>query len=502
MPQTLWDIVARQAQTRPDDVAFVARDGRLTFADVADATERAAAALYRLGIRPGDRVGASTRNGVQIVMAFLGAMRIGAVWVGLSRALAPVEKSRLLSAAGAVLYLGDDAGAPDITSTQGLRHALDFDSEWAALTALADDRAPEIAVDPFAPAAIGWTSGTSGRPKGAVHSQQGLLLPGAALGALWGPEARHGTALSLTIINPMILGPLLSLQAGATNVIMDATHASAVADWVERERVTTLMCVPTMLYDLVHEAAVLPAQLQTLHWPIVGGAHPAETVLSAYEAKFGVRPLGCYGLTEAPSVVSLAQPRDVGSSGPAAPHLTIRIVGDDDRVLCAGETGEISIGPRADGLWAGCYRPFLGYHDQPDATAAALKGDWLMTGDMGHLDASGNLFITGRRSELILRGGANIYPAEIEAVLQAMPGVAASAVIGRPDERLGETVVAFVEPATGTELTADAVHAFCAAHLAKYKIPSEVHVVNMFERTALGKINKASLRDALIPTVL
>ncbi len=501
MPETIWDMLARQARTRPDAEAFVARDGRLTFADVAQAAERAAAALYQLGVRPGDRIGASTRNGLQLVIAFLGAMRIGAVWVGLNRLLAPAEKSRLLGTAGAVLYLGDDAAAPEIVGTEGLRHTLDFDNEWTALTASCDDRAPEIAVDPFAPAAIGWTSGTSGQPKGAVHSQHGLLLPGAALGTLWGPEARHGTSLSLTIINPMILGPLLSLQAGATNIIMDVTHASGVAEWVEQERVTTLMCVPTMIYDLAHDAEVRSAQLQTLQWPIVGGAHPAEAVLTAYEAKFGVKPLGCYGLTEAPSVVSLAKPGDmgsVGSSGPAAPHLAIHIIGDNGQALTAGKTGEISIGPRTDGPWAGAYRSFLGYFGQAAATEAVRRGDWFMTGDLGHLDAAGNLFITGRRSELILRGGANIYPAEIEAVLQAMPEVAAAAVIGRPDERLGETVVAFVEPAAGADITPEAIRAFCEGQLARYKVPSEVYLVKAFERTGLGKINKIRLKDMIL----
>lgn len=502
MPETIWDMLARQAREKPAAEALVARDGRLTFADVAEATERAAAALYRLGVRPGDRIGASTRNGLQIVIAFLGAMRIGAVWVGLNRLLAPTEKAVLLSRVGAVLYLGDDVVVPDIANTRSLTHVLDFDDEWAALTARIGDRAPKINIDPFALAAIGWTSGTSGKPKGAMHSQHGLMLPSTALGALWGAEARHGTALSLTIINPMILGPLLSLQAGATNIIMDATHAGALAEWVEQERVTTLMCVPTMMYDLVHDISITPAQLRTLQWPIVGGAHPADTVLDGYEAKFGIRALGCYGLTEAPSVVSLVKPanlKSVGSSGSAAPHLSIRIVGDDNSTLGTGETGEISIGPRATGPWTGAYLPFLGYFGQPEATEAALKGDWFMTGDIGHLDESGNLFVTGRRSELILRGGANIYPAEIEEVLQAMPGVAAAAVVGRPDERLGETVSAFVEPARGAQLAPEAILSFCATRLARYKVPSEVHVVDALKRTAIGKIDKVFLQDQLNP---
>jgi acyl-CoA synthetase (AMP-forming)/AMP-acid ligase II len=159
--------------------------------------------------------------------------------------------------------------------------------------------------------------------------------------------------------------------------------------------------------------------------------------------------------------------------------------------------GEVCVGPADEGEWAGVYTPMLGYWGKPDATAEALRDGWLHTGDLGHLDERGNLFIADRRNDLIIRGGANVYPAEVERVLHAHPHVADCAVIGRPDARLGEIVVAFVQPVAGVELDREALAAHCRAELARYKVPVEWHPVDEFPRNAMRKIVKPELRRLL-----
>jgi len=213
-----------------------------------------------------------------------------------------------------------------------------------------------------------------------------------------------------------------------------------------------------------------------------GGADCPEAIRSAFEAKFGQPVLATYGLSEAPTVVAI-DPRDgrhvVGSSGRPLPHLTVRI--DDGGEICVGAADDR-------------YRLMLGYWQRPEATAEALAGGELHTGDLGLLDESGNLHVLERKSLVIIRGGANVYPAEVERVLLTAPGVGACAVLGVPDERLGERVVALLE---GGSIDEDAVRAHCLTSLARYKVPERFVVVDALPRNAMGKIIRADLPGLL-----
>jgi long-chain acyl-CoA synthetase len=204
-----------------------------------------------------------------------------------------------------------------------------------------------------------------------------------------------------------------------------------------------------------------------------------------------------YGLTEAPTAVTMTDPASApvaGSAGRALPHVRIVILDDHGREAAPGEVGEICVGPTLDGPWAGVYTTMLGYWNRPEASAAALQGGLLHTGDLGFLDADGELFVQDRRHDLVIRGGANVYPAEVERVLHDDPRVAACAVVGRPDERLGERVVAFVELAPGAVLDEDELRIHCTERLARYKVPEEFVFVDAFSRNAMGKIKKVELR--------
>lgn len=486
-PASVAHVFDRALAHDPTGEALVTRSRRLTYGELDRLADQAAQALRAMGAGPGDRVAASWPNEADVVVAFHGAMRLGAVWVGVNRALAPPEKQFLLDDSGASLLL-TDADLP------GTSVRLVSSGEWGAAVAAAPAEPPGVDVDPHAPAGIAYTSGTTGHPKGAVHSQHNLLTPGAVLVATRGYDEtlRKGDCFPFTVLNMAVLTTLLVSQAGGCSIVMDRMDAQGVAEWIRNERVTTWNGPPALLHSLATNDAVAAGDLASLTEVWTGGADCPEAIRSMFEAKFGLPVLATYGLSEAPTVVAI-DPRDgphvAGSSGRPLPHLAVRIRGGDGSVLATGETGEICVGAADDR-----YRLMLGYWERPDASAEALAGGELHTGDIGFLDTEGNLQVRDRKSLVIIRGGANVYPAEVERVLLEAPGVAASAVLGVPDERLGERVVAVVElsPAVAT-LDEDAVRAHCLANLAKYKVPERFVVVDAFPRNAMGKIIRKEL---------
>ncbi len=482
----------------PDRVALVTRSRRLTYADLDREADRAAHALRALGVGPGDRVAASLPNDAAVVVAFHGAMRLGAVWVGVNRALAAPEKRFLLEDSGAAVLLADD-DLGDLGDVGDLGVRVVGAAGWAAALDAAPDGPVGVDVDPDAPAGIAYTSGTTGRPKGAVHSQHTLLAPGAVLVETrgYGPDLRKGDCFPFTVLNMAVLTTLLVSQAGGCSIVMDRIDAEGVADWIHRERVTTWNGPPALLHDLATNPAVALSDLASLTEVWTGGADCPEAIRSRFEAKFGLPVVATYGLSEAPTVVAidpLAGHHVAGASGRPLPHLAVRIAGPDGATLPPGGTGEVCVGPApADGR----YRPMLGYWERPDATAEALAGGELRTGDVGVLDGEGYLHIRDRKSLVVIRGGANVYPAEVERVLLDAPGVAAAAVLGVPDERLGERVVAVVEPAAGVPFDPDAVRDHCLAHLARYKVPERLVAVERLPRNAMGKVIRADLPGLL-----
>ncbi len=471
----------------PDREALVTRARRLSYAELDGEADRAAHALHGLGVRTGDRVAASLPNDADVVIAFHGAMRLGAVWLGINRALAPPEKRYLLEDSGSTLLLCDD-DLPDLgVRTVGL-------DGWRAAVEASGGGPIGIDVDPLAPAGIAYTSGTTGHPKGAVHSQHNLLAPGTVLveSRDYGAELRKGDCFPFTVLNMAVLTTLLVSQAGGCSIVMDRIDAEGVAEWIRDERVTTWNGPPALLHSLATMDEVTADDLASLTEVWTGGADCPEVIRAAFEAKFGLAVLATYGLSEAPTVVSIDPvdgPHVAGASGRVLPHLSVRIAGEDGETQPAGETGEVCVGPADER-----YRPMLGYWDRPDATAAALLGGELHTGDVGFLDEEGYLHLRDRKSLVIIRGGANVYPAEVERVLLEAPGVRACAVVGVPDERLGERIVAVVEADAIDEAS---VRAHLEANLARYKVPERFVVVDQLPRNAMGKIVRTELASLL-----
>lgn len=457
--------------------AVVTRSGPVSYGELDALADRAAGALASLGVRPGDRLGVSLANDLPIVVAFHGAMRLGAVWVGINQALAPPEKAHILADCAASVVLTDPAGVSALSGLTAAR--LVGPGEWDQALAGSRGRPDGPAPDPGAPAAIAYTSGTTGLPKGAVHCQAGMILPGAAAVARrgWGPGLRKGDSLPLTILNMVALTTLLTAQAGGTAVIIDRSDTNSVVEWIRRERVTVWNGPPAQLWTLVRDTTVDPADLASLEEVWVGGGDCPDRLRRDFEDRFGVPVVRTYGLTEAPALVALDDrlgPRPDGTSGRPLDHIEVRTL-----------DGEIVLAPRADGPWAGAYRPALGYWNGPGDGPA---GSTLHTGDLGELEPSGHLRVRGRRSTVIIRGGANVYPAEVERVLVDAPGVAACAVVGVPDDRLGERVGAAIEGRPGAGVDVGEVLRYCRERLAAYKVPEQTVVVERLPRNQMGKV--------------
>lgn len=504
-PQTAAEVLDAKLRAGPDDEALVGRHRTYTYAQLDRAANQAANALQSVGIQTGDRVAVSLPNHCDIVVAFLGAMRLGAIWVGFGQYLAPAEIRVVLEDSTPSLLLCTPAIAAKL-SNDGIEmcQTLSVDpatatGEWVDLVNGADATPLDVVIDPNAPAAIAYTSGTTGRPKGAVHTQHNMLWPGALARETdpAPPDERHGVVLALSILNMQILGPLYSFTQGETCVLIDESKPAALAEWIRSQRITRLIAVPTIFHDLLVDPDVDPADLSTLRRPECGGSHTPQVVRDLFLERFGQPVHTGYGLTEAPTSVARERVEDVavaGSVGPPRAAVDIVILDDAGNELPESAIGEICIRARREGTWKGVYSPTLGYWNRPEATREALRGGVLHTDDLGEL-VDGLLFVKDRRTALIIRGGSNVYPAEVENVLTEIEGVAGAAAIGIPDERLGERVVALVEPEPAAELSSDRIIKQCRELMARFKVPEEIKFVEQLPRNAMGKIVKSGLRS-------
>jgi long-chain acyl-CoA synthetase len=479
-------------EQRPDTVAVEARSGSLTYRELDRLVDAAAGGLWELGVRSGDRVAVTLPNDLDVVTAFHAVMRLGAIWVGIPDALAAPEKGMLLAHSRPRAYLCEPAVVDQLgrngiaLPSRVIVVSTQPGGDWATLLA-ARHRAPWVHIDPHAAAGIAYTSGTTGAPKGVVHSQHNLLLPGAVLTATrrYGPDLRKGDCLPLTILNLLALTTLLTAQAGGCAVVMDRRDATGVVEWIQRQQITVWNGVPTQLRDLICRSDITREDLAGLTEVWCGGADFPDSLRAEFLAKFGLPVRATYGLTEAPTVIAIDPPGAAwkpGASGTTLPHLAVAV---DD--------GELTVSAASTGRWADCYTPMLGHWD---GAAVVATDAVLRTGDLGSIDDEGWVRVLDRRKLLIVRGGANVYPTEVEHIIKTAPSVADAVVFGRPDDRLGERVTAIIEAgraATGTPLTADGLRDHCAGELAAYKIPDAWAVVDAMPRNAMGKIVRTQL---------
>ncbi|GIT46279.1 MAG: hypothetical protein Ct9H300mP12_08640 [Acidimicrobiales bacterium] len=404
----------------PDHPALGHRDIWLTYAELDARVDAAAGGLAASSVGPGDVVACSLPNRIALVEAFLATQRLGAVWLGVNANLADDEMAWQLDDARTALLVTTPERAATLPQPPGGRPILMVDpsngsGSWSDLVD-AGHPAPATSIDPHAPAAIAYTSGTTGRPKGAVHSQHNLLWPGISSRRSYPavPDERHGAALALTILNMLVLGPLWAFLRGTSAYLMDHTDAVGVASEVRTRRISRLTLVPAMAHDLVAHPDVTCDDLASLTQTIIGAGHSPPPLRNAWAEKFGTRAIVGYGLTEAPDRGYPRARRQADATRRCRLSARTGPGGDRRRGRPSGARRRYRRGvPRPHhrrSVGRGGGRPCSAPLGRPEATAEALRGGVLHTGDLGFIDEDGQLVIRGRRTEMILRGGGQRLP--------------------------------------------------------------------------------------------
>lgn len=519
MTTSIVEAVAAQARRTPDRTAIIFDEQIISYGMLYADVERFARALVVSGLEPGERVGLFLENSPAFAVAYLGVHLAGGVVTLINTQYRQVELNHILTDAAVRFCVTSPSGSaelrrlslPDLrlqiivgqtepamesdaepTSSVGyedfLRRGDGADAATLALAAPASD----------APAVIGYTSGTTGRAKGALLLHRNLVANITAITTAWHwtPDDRLLLTLPLFHSHGLMVGLHGTLFLGASAVLrrkFDAGEALALFD--ADPAITLFFGVPTMYSRIVGEAQqrAVPRHLPRLF--VSGSAPLSAHLFGEFERIFGQRILERYGMTE--TGMNLTNPYDkerrAGTVGGPFPGQQARIVDVGSRgQLPPGEIGEIEVrGPHV----------FAGYINRPDATAEAFSEDgWFKTGDLGWVSVDGYFTITGRARELIISGGYNIYPREIEDVLVTHPAVAEVAVLGTADEDLGEQVVAVVVPEPGESPLAVDLIAYCRERLASYKKPRRVVFVTALPRNALGKVQKHLLSAQLFPS--
>lgn len=443
------------------------------------------------GVQPGDRVGLWLKNRPEFVPAYFGILNAGGVVVPINNFLKPDEVSYMLQNCGAkVLITEEELGAhvPAIAAAVPGVKTLQAEA-FAGLPAASGEFARGGRTEKDL-AVIIYTSGTTGRPKGAMLSHGNLLhnVESCRIVLETVDLDRFAVLLPLFHSYMMTVGMLLPLLVGGSMVLVRSLHQPHHAlKELYQHQATVLPAIPQFYRTLVN--APLPAKLP-FRMCISGAAPLPVQVLRDFEAKHGIPLIEGYGLSECSPVASknpLRGDHKPGSIGLPIPHVEMSVQSDDGRMLGTGEVGEICI--RGGNV-------MMGYWDNPTETAKSMRGDWLLTGDVGYRDADGYYFITDRKKDMLLVNGINVYPREVEEIIYQFPGVKEAAVIGVPDPRKGEQPMAFVAAAEGAAIDERALIQFVKQKLADYKVPRRVKLVPALPRNATGKILKTQLREA------
>ena len=507
MGVTIASVLRQPALRTPERTAAVLCDGdtraEVSYAALDLSARKVAGALRARGLRQGDRVALCAANGEAFLTCWFGAAYAGCAVVPIPVVSAAPEIAFRVGHAGAALLISDAARA-DLAVTAVAR--LDPGGPPVArsdATALLDAAPPiDVPADlsPDALAMVLYTSGTTGRPKGATITHASLMTHTAALVTHTldlDPDDRVLGVLPFTHSFGLRMAVLAPFYAGARTVVMDRFEAATTRAVIEREGVTWVPAVPTMFARWA-DASAGPEhapQHASLRWCLSAGAPLADPVRRRAEARLGAPIREGYGLTEATfaAIDAPPGPPTPGSVGRPVWGVEVRIAGADGAPAARGETGEILV--RGQNVMAG-------YLGDPGATAATVRDGYVHTGDLGRLDGDGKLFVVDRRIDLILRGGHNVYPSEVEDALAAHPSVARVAVIGRPDREYGEEVVAVVVVRDGAALTPGALDAFARERLAKTTVPREVAFAEALPLGPSGKVDKRALRSALFDGTL
>ncbi|MEX5719837.1 long-chain-fatty-acid--CoA ligase [Geodermatophilus maliterrae] len=509
MSFNLATILRESTLARPEHPMLRLGSLTLTYGQVDQLSAQVAAGLRAAGLHRGDTVALQLPNVPQFVLAYFGALRAGMTLVPLNPLLKAPEVAYHLSDSGARVLITFDAFADEavkgaaeagdvrvyVVSVPGGPEAPADTTPFDTLVAdgAGADPADVEQMSPDDTAVIIYTSGTTGRPKGAELTHFQTFMAATVAADTFDYHDDDVAMAVLPLFHVFGLSSVMNsaIRAGATLVLVPRFEVGAVLDALEEHQVTVFCGVPTMFVALMH-ADLTGRDVSSLRVCVSGGASIPGEVLRGFEAAFGgAVVLEGYGLSETCALATFnrsAEDRRVMSIGKRLWGCEVRVVDPEDRELPPGpeHVGEIVL--RGHNI-------MKGYLGRPEATAEAMRGGWFHTGDLGHRDEDGFFYIVDRKKDLVIRGGFNVYPREIEEVLHAHPAVREAAVIGKPDERLGEEVVAYVSLRPGSSAEPGEVIGFCKERLAAYKYPREVFVVDELPKGPSGKVLKTELRS-------
>jgi long-chain acyl-CoA synthetase len=502
MPKNVSELLHQRVARAPDKTfLFSEGDGRrYSYAEFDAAVGRTARMLRARGVRRGDVVSLLMPNSAEYVVAYFACFRLGALAGPINSLLKPEEILYALSDSGAKALLYHSQFAPQLEALRAglatLEHAIEFDAEEKA-TAAFEGGEPEreetggAPTGPDSEAIIIYTSGTTGKPKGCLLTH-GNLIANARQICEWlkfTEDDRLLTLMPLFHMNAVSVTTMSALYAGGSTVVSPRFSASRFWKIISDYRVTSFGSVATMLSMLLAtypEGVPEGLQAERLRFAMCGSAPVPAEVLRRFEETFKCLVVEGYGLSESTCRSTFNPPdarRRAGSCGLPIGN-EMKVFDEDDREVAEGELGEIVL--RGENI-------FKGYFRNTEATERAFRGGWFHTGDIGYRDGEGFFYIVDRKTDMIIRGGENIYPREIDELLYQHPSVAEAAAVGVPDPLYGEEVAAFVVVREGSELSEEELIEYCRAHLADYKCPKSVHFVEALPKGPTGKVLKREL---------
>ncbi len=510
MEISLGEAITMTARNKPDAPSFVFADGSAhTFAQTNARVNRLASALRAEGVNRGDRLAVFSLDSHRYVEIVLAALKLGAVYVPLNYRLRRGEIDTLVKRAEPVAFFYDVryaellAGLPEAHQSIRLFIALNSaDSEgeggYEKLLGTGTEEEPPVVAGDSDVIGLAFTSGTTGLPKGVVQSQRmmkAIVTEQIIEFRLHPEEVRYSAAPTYHITG--ICQLLMGVAYGTASVIVPQFSPRVTLDLMAADRLTAVFMVPTMISTVLGLPDVTDHAYDRLELMYYGAAAMSPNLLRRAMDTFGCDFLNAFGAGTEAGLQAVLTPEDhraalggrpelLGSIGKPAYAVALRIVDDDLNEVPPGEIGEIAT--RSDMVMDG-------YLEMPEETERALRGGWFRAGDMGYLDAGGYLYLSGRKKDMIVRGGENIYPIEIESVLADHPAIAQSAVVGVPDEHWSEIVRAWVTLRPGATVTAEELAAHCGQRLATYKVPAEFRFTDALPVNASGKILKRELRS-------
>lgn len=506
------EMLARNARKFPKKLALVDGYKRMSFSELNERVNRLAESLIRLGVKKGDRIGVLLHNCSQFIEIYFASARVGSIFCPYNNHFKQRELLDVLNySEPSVLFVDPDFwGIVDQIKGEikSIKHYVCLSEEYQGclsyeeLIARGEDREPDVSIHEDDVCSMIFTAGTTGKPKGALRTHRHLVM-NAIAGVI---ELKVDYEESVLITFPMYH------VAGEDNIVRHSFmpntihvrregkfNAREVLSYIEKERITRCQLVPTMIHTLIQEPDIGRYDLSSLKMIVYAGAPmPVELIRRALQV-FNCGFAQLYGQTESGPLTTILKPEDhvtddekkvkrLASSGKPVINYELRIVDEEDKDVPTGEVGEIIV--KSESM-------MKGYWKLEEETRKKLRNGWLHTGDLGRMDEDGYVYIVERKDDMIISGGVNVYPREIEEVLYKHPKVSEVAVVGVPDEHWGEIVKAVVVLKEGAEATPEEIISFCGEHLAGYKKPKSVEFWNELPKSPQGKILKRKIREIL-----